>query len=93
LTASPGTRVGRPSPSSQWIEQPEFVHAHAWEAQGIAVWDNRTTQHDAHADHWPHRRINQRMTFDAHGRAPQDGTTTLDRVSTADRHGEAACGA
>jgi hypothetical protein len=33
------------------------------------------------------------MTFDAHGHAPQDGITTLGRVSTADRHGEAACGA
>ena len=36
---------------------------HQWEAGGIAVWDNRSTQHYALADYWPHDRVNQRATL------------------------------
>jgi len=50
-----------------WIKQPEFIYSHKWERNGIAVWDNRTTQHYASADYWPHRRVNRRVTFDARG--------------------------
>lgn len=47
----------------QWVQRPEFMVHHQWEPHGIAVWDNRTTQHYALADYWPHRRVNQRVTF------------------------------
>lgn len=48
-----------------WMKRPEFMVHHQWEAGGIAIWDNRSTQHYAVADYWPHERINQRVTFDA----------------------------
>lgn len=53
----------------EWIVQPEFVYSHKWEKNGIAVWDNRTTQHYALADYWPHRRTVQRITFNAYSDA------------------------
>ena len=53
-----------------WMKKPEFMVHHQWEAGGIAVWDNRSTQHYALADYWPHHRVNQRVTFDAPGTAP-----------------------
>jgi len=46
-------------------------------SHGIAVWDNRSTRHDAVADDWPHHRVNQRVTFDEppeSGPAPASGT-------------------
>jgi taurine dioxygenase len=49
----------------EWMIQPEFVYCHKWELHGIAVWDNRTTQHYALADYWPQRRTVQRVTFEA----------------------------
>ena len=49
----------------QWVQRPEFVLQHDWQPHGIVVWDNRSTQHYAVADYWPHRRVNQRVTFDA----------------------------
>lgn len=53
-----------------WMKRPEFMVHHQWEAGGIAVWDNRSTQHYAVADYWPHERINQRVTFDVPQAAP-----------------------
>lgn len=47
----------------EWIVQPEFTYTHHWQAHGIAIWDNRSTQHYALADYWPHRRVNHRVTF------------------------------
>lgn len=47
----------------EWMIQPEFVYSHRWERNGIAVWDNRSTQHYAVADYWPERRSLQRVTF------------------------------
>ncbi|PHS70175.1 MAG: taurine catabolism dioxygenase TauD [Alcanivorax sp.] len=47
-----------------WVQRPEFMVHHQWEAHGIAIWDNRSTQHYAVADYWPYHRINQRVTFD-----------------------------
>ncbi|MEJ8855298.1 TauD/TfdA family dioxygenase [Variovorax robiniae] len=47
-----------------WLRKPEFMMHHQWEAGGIAIWDNRSTQHYAVADYWPHHRVNQRVTFD-----------------------------
>lgn len=47
----------------EWIAQPEFIYSHRWEQNGIAIWDNRTTQHYALADYYPNRRTVQRVTF------------------------------
>jgi len=49
------------------MKKPEFMVHHQWEAHGIAIWDNRSTQHYAVADYWPHHRVNQRATFDEQG--------------------------
>ncbi|WP_295542165.1 TauD/TfdA family dioxygenase [uncultured Pseudacidovorax sp.] len=59
----------------EWIVQPEFVYQHKWAPHGIAVWDNRSTQHYALTDYWPHRRVTQRVTFNAFGTAPATQTT------------------
>lgn len=48
---------------SEWIKNPEYTYSHRWEKNGIAVWDNRLTQHFAIADFWPHSRQNFRVTF------------------------------
>jgi taurine dioxygenase len=47
----------------EWMIQPEFIYSHKWQKHGIAVWDNRSTQHYAVADYWPARRSLQRVTF------------------------------
>jgi taurine dioxygenase len=47
----------------EWMVQPEFIYSHKWAVDGIAVWDNRSTQHYAVADYWPHCRTVQRVTF------------------------------
>jgi len=56
-----------------WIQRPDFMVHHQWDAHGIAVWDNRSTQHYAVADYWPHHRINQRVTFDVPGTRSKGG--------------------
>jgi len=53
-----------------WLQRPEFMVHHQWEAGGIAIWDNRSTQHYAVADYWPHHRVNQRVTFNSPAQAP-----------------------
>jgi taurine dioxygenase len=74
---------------AQWIKQPEFVYTHKWQAHGLAVWDNRTTQHYALADYWPHRRVNHRVTFDPRG-TRQTPATTLEQVGGTGRVGSYA---
>mgnify|MGYP001551719883 FL=1 len=54
-----------------WLKRPEFMVHHQWEAGGIAIWDNRSTQHYALADYWPHHRVNQRVTFETPTDEPQ----------------------
>lgn len=76
----------------QWIKQPEFVYTHHWKAHEIAVWDNRTTQHYAAADYWPHRRVNQRVTFDPRN-VVGGNANTLKAVGGADRQSAVAYGA
>jgi taurine dioxygenase len=76
---------------AQWIKQPEFIYTHKWQAHGIAVWDNRTTQHYAAADYWPQRRVNQRVTFNARGTSPA-GASVLEAVGAQGRVGAAAYG-
>lgn len=75
---------------TQWIKQPEFIHTHQWQRNGIAVWDNRTTQHYALADYWPHRRVNQRVTFNARGGG--GGGNTLKTVGGLERVSKVAYG-
>jgi taurine dioxygenase len=67
---------------AQWVKNPEFCYAHQWQRNGIAVWDNRSTQHYALADYWPHRRVNQRVTFDAWG-VSREQSNTLEAVGAA----------
>lgn len=67
----------------EWIVQPEFTYSHKWEKNGLAVWDNRTTQHYALTDYWPHRRVTQRVTFNAAGSAPTQQTTRAGVVDAA----------
>ena len=43
---------------------PEFQVRWRWRKNSVAIWDNRSTQHYAVADYWPHYRVNQRVTFD-----------------------------
>ena len=50
----------------EWMK-PEFMVHHQWTAGEIAIWDNRSTQHYAVADYWPHHRVNLRVTFDEPG--------------------------
>jgi hypothetical protein len=56
------------------LRRREFMVNHAWEPLGLAVWDNRSTQHYAVADDWPHRRVNRRVTFNAPGTERADRT-------------------
>ena len=48
----------------RWMQQPEFMIHHKWQQNGLAVWDNRSTQHYACADYWPNRRVTQRVTVE-----------------------------
>ena len=66
----------------EWIVQPEFVYQHKWQKNGLAVWDNRSTQHYASTDYWPHRRVTHRVTFNAFESAP---TTEITRAAVADQ--------
>lgn len=76
---------------TQWLKQPEFIYTHKWQANGIAVWDNRTTQHYASADYWPHRRVNQRVTFNVRGSSGSD-VSVLEAVGAHDRVSATAYG-
>ncbi len=67
-----------------WMQKPEFMVHHQWEAGGIAVWDNRSTQHYALADYWPHQRVNQRVTFDEPG-APEATVNVNQQVLQGDK--------
>ena len=45
------------------VETPEYQVRFRWEANSIAFWDNRSTQHYALSDYWPQRRIMERLTI------------------------------
>lgn len=45
------------------VETPEFQCRFHWEANSIALWDNRCAQHRAIYDYHPHRRYGQRVTI------------------------------
>jgi taurine dioxygenase len=59
----------------EWIVQPEFTYTHKWQRNGIAIWDNRSTQHYALADYWPQRRVNHRVTFNRVTAGPTQTST------------------
>lgn len=44
------------------IEHPNFQVRFTWEPKSIAFWDNRSAQHRAIWDYWPHRRKGHRVT-------------------------------
>lgn len=44
------------------MEHPNFQVRFAWEPKSIAFWDNRSAQHRAIWDYWPHRRKGHRVT-------------------------------
>lgn len=41
---------------------PEYQVRLKWEPGTIAFWDNRSTQHYAVSDYWPHKRVMERVT-------------------------------
>jgi taurine dioxygenase len=45
------------------IEVPEYQVRFKWAANSIAFWDNRSTQHLAISDYWPHKRVMERLTI------------------------------
>ncbi len=45
------------------IETPELQCRFKWQANSIAFWDNRATQHHAMFDYFPHRRYGHRVTI------------------------------
>jgi taurine dioxygenase len=60
----------------EWMIQPEFIYSHKWEVNGLAIWDNRSTQHYAVADYWPQSRTIQRVTFQSAADALATSTAT-----------------
>lgn len=42
---------------------PEFQVRFRWEANSIAFWDNRATQHYANSDYYPNRRVAERVAI------------------------------
>lgn len=44
------------------MEHPNFQVRFTWQANSIALWDNRSAQHRAIWDYWPHRRYGHRVT-------------------------------
>lgn len=44
------------------MEHPNFQVRFTWEENSVAMWDNRSAQHRAIWDYWPHRRYGHRVT-------------------------------
>lgn len=45
------------------VQIPEYQVRFRWEANSIAFWDNRSTQHYAISDYWPQPRVMERLTI------------------------------
>ena len=45
------------------LETPEFQCRFKWQKNSVAFWDNRSTQHHAMFDYFPHRRYGHRVTI------------------------------
>ncbi|MFD3537624.1 TauD/TfdA dioxygenase family protein [Streptomyces sp. NPDC058664] len=46
------------------IETNEFIYRHQWRAGDLLIWDNRSVQHLAVADYFPHERLMFRMNIE-----------------------------
>ena len=46
------------------MESPEYSCRMHWQADSVAFWDNRITQHRPINDYWPQHRKMQRITID-----------------------------
>lgn len=44
------------------IKVPEYQVRFRWSPNAIGIWDNRSTQHYAVGDYWPHHRVLERVT-------------------------------
>jgi len=47
----------------QQVQIPEYQVRFPWEANSIAFWDNRATQHYAVSDYYPNRRVAERVAI------------------------------
>ncbi|HIF92451.1 MAG: TauD/TfdA family dioxygenase [Myxococcales bacterium] len=45
------------------VEVAEYQVRFKWEADSLAFWDNRSTQHLAISDYWPQKRVMERLTI------------------------------
>lgn len=41
----------------------EYHYRHCWKPDTVVFWDNRSTQHSAQHDYYPHRRLMERVTL------------------------------
>ena len=41
----------------------EYHYRHRWQTNMVVFWDNRSTQHSAQHDYYPHRRLMERVTL------------------------------
>lgn len=68
------------------VEHPRFMCRFRWQANSVAFWDNRCTQHQAIWDYFPARRSGHRITIN--GTRPVAAGAIA--AATHDRHGHLA---
>ncbi len=65
------------------IETPRFQVRFRWTEGVVAMWDNWATQHYAIGDHFPARRVMQRVTVADDARAESDAAWLLTTAALA----------